>query len=169
MFPVDFQNAYTQILSFSELLQLVKLDLQHNELQQIPRCLLELPSLTELNLSHNQLQEIPDIPEWSASLTALDLSYNCLESLPPSVVASSICKLNIACRQSVFLLLPLCKSLTSLEIKTFSPYLLTESLPHFLQLKLVLVLTLMYANLLHSTVFGKLYVCIHSDYCMFIL
>jgi len=31
----------------------VKLDLQHNDLREIPRCLLELPSLGELNLAHN--------------------------------------------------------------------------------------------------------------------
>ena len=131
-------NMHTQTLSFSELPQLVKLDLQHNELQQIPCCLLELPSLTELNLSHNQLQEIPDIPEWSASLTALDLSYNRLESLPPSVVAPSICKLNIACNQ--LHQLPKCvSSFTTLQeldisgnpdIHSLPPEI--ESLPHLL-------------------------------------
>ena len=75
---------------------MVELDLQHNDLKQIPRCLLELPSLTELNLSHNQLTEIPDVPEWSSVLSVLDLSHNGLSTLPLNAVASSLCNLNIS-------------------------------------------------------------------------
>uniref|UniRef100_A0A1X7SPR9 Uncharacterized protein n=1 Tax=Amphimedon queenslandica TaxID=400682 RepID=A0A1X7SPR9_AMPQE len=40
--------------------QVVKLDLQHNELVTVPHCLFELPNLNELNLSNNKLIEIPD-------------------------------------------------------------------------------------------------------------
>ena len=74
----------------------MKLDLQHNDLKQIPCCLLELPSLTELNLSHNQLTEIPDVPEWSSVLSVLDLSHNGLSTLPLNAVASSLRNLNIS-------------------------------------------------------------------------
>lgn len=85
---------------------MVKIDLQHNELTMIPRCLLELPSLGELNLSHNRLTEIPDVPEWSACLTVLDLSFNQLSSLPITVVAPIIRSLNLS--HNNFRTVPLC-------------------------------------------------------------
>ena len=85
---------------------MVKLDLQHNDLKQIPRALLELPSLHELNLSHNQLQDIPDVPEWSSVLSVLELSHNQLTNLPLNAVASSIRNLNISFNQ--FRNVPLC-------------------------------------------------------------
>ena len=74
----------------------MKLDLQYNELKQIPRCLPELPSLAELNLSNNHLTDIPDVPEWSSVLSVLDLSNNKLTTLPLNVVASSLRNLNLA-------------------------------------------------------------------------
>ena len=75
--------------------QVIKLDLQHNDLIAIPRCILELPALQDLNLSHNKLTEIPEVPEWSPNLTVLDLSYNLLSSLPRSGTAPAIRSLNI--------------------------------------------------------------------------
>ena len=84
----------------------MKIDLQHNELTVIPRCLLELPSLGEINLSHNQLTEIPDIPEWSACLTVLDLSFNQLTNLPLNAVAPIIRSLNLS--HNNFRTVPLC-------------------------------------------------------------
>ena len=86
--------------------QVVKIDLQHNELSGIPRCLLELPSLGELNLSHNKLTSVPDVPEWSACLTVLDLSFNLLHTLPINVVASTIRSLNLS--HNNFRTVPLC-------------------------------------------------------------
>ena len=74
----------------------MKLDLQHNELSHIPRCLLELPSLGELNLAHNSLEEIPDVVEWSPCLTVLDLSHNQLSSLPSNVIVPAIRALNLS-------------------------------------------------------------------------
>ena len=94
------------LFPFKHVPQVVKLDLQHNELKQIPRSLLELPSLHELNLSHNQLHEIPDVPEWSSVLSVLDLSHNQLTNLPLNAVASSIRNLNICHNQ--FRSVPLC-------------------------------------------------------------
>ena len=94
--------------------QVVKLDLQHNELTQIPHCLLELPSLNELNLSHNRLSDIPDVPEWSSCLAVLDLSHNSLQTMPLRVVAPSIRTLDISHNQ--FRTVPLCIcSFTSLH------------------------------------------------------
>ena len=87
-------------------LQVVKLDLQHNELTQIPRCLLELPSLNELNLSHNKLSDIPDVPEWPSCLAVLDLSFNSLQTMPLGAVAPAIRALNISHNQ--FRTVPLC-------------------------------------------------------------
>ena len=84
----------------------MKVDLQHNELTVIPRCLLELPSLGELNLAHNKLREIPDVPEWSACLTVLILSYNNLSSLPINVVAPTIRSLDLS--HNNFRTVPLC-------------------------------------------------------------
>ena len=74
----------------------MKLDLQYNELNQIPCCVLELPSLAELNLSSNQLTDIPDVPEWSPVLSVLDLSNNKLTNLPLNVVTSSLQNQNLA-------------------------------------------------------------------------
>ena len=84
----------------------MKLDLQHNDLRHIPRCLLELPSLGELNLAHNSLEEIPDVVEWSPCLTVLDLSHNQLSSLPINVIAPAIWALNLSYNQ--FRQVPLC-------------------------------------------------------------
>ena len=86
--------------------QVVKLDLQHNELSTIPRCILELPSLQELNLSHNKLGDLPDVPEWSSCLTVLDLSYNQLSSMPLNAVAPAIRVLIISHNQ--FRTVPIC-------------------------------------------------------------
>jgi serine/threonine protein kinase/Leucine-rich repeat (LRR) protein len=89
-------------------LQVVKIDLQHNDLATIPGCLLELPNLSELDLSHNRLLEIPDVPEWSPCLTVLDLSDNQLSSLPSSVkvIAPNIRSLNIS--KNKFRTVPTC-------------------------------------------------------------
>ena len=84
----------------------MKLDLQHNDLSTIPRCILELPSLQELNISHNKLVELPDVPEWSSCLTVLDLSHNALSSMPLNAVAPAIRALNICKNQ--FRHVPLC-------------------------------------------------------------
>ena len=88
------------------LIQVIKLDLQHNELATLPRCILELPSLQELNLSHNKITEIPDVPEWSSALTVLDFSYNLLQNLPVNVVASSVRALNLS--HNHFRYVPIC-------------------------------------------------------------
>ena len=87
-------------------MQVTKLDIQHNELTVIPKCILELPSLTDLNLSSNKLSEIPDVHEWSPNLTFLDLSSNELSSLPSDIVAPSIRTLLIA--NNKFRTVPLC-------------------------------------------------------------
>lgn len=93
---------------------MVKLDLQHNELVSIPRCLLELPSLNELILSHNRITELPDIHEWAVGLTVLDLSFNDLSNLPHDVVAPSLRTLNIGSNK--YRVVPPCVcSFTSLQ------------------------------------------------------
>ena len=91
---------------YLKILQVVKIDLQHNELTTIPGCLLELPSLGELNLSNNKLTEIPDVAEWSPCLTVLDLSNNQLTSLPLNVIAPAISSLNL--ERNLFRSVPLC-------------------------------------------------------------
>lgn len=82
------------------------MDLQHNELQTVPSCLLELPSLSELNLKHNKLVEIPNIPEWSPSLTVLELSHNQLTTVPPNTIATAIQSLNLS--YNMFSTVPQC-------------------------------------------------------------
>ncbi|XP_019851796.1 PREDICTED: leucine-rich repeat serine/threonine-protein kinase 1-like, partial [Amphimedon queenslandica] len=106
--------------------QVVKLDLQHNELVTVPRCLFELPSLNELNLSNNKLIEIPDVHEWSPGLTVLDLSSNELSSLPADVVAPSIRTLNISYNRFRTVPLSVCSfmSLQHLNI-SFNPDILS--------------------------------------------
>ena len=95
------------------------MDLQHNDLTTIPKCVLELPSLEELNLSNNKLTEIPDVAEWSPCLTVLDLSNNQLNNLPLNVVASAIRSLNLT--KNRFHNVPLCIcSFTTLHSLTLS-------------------------------------------------
>lgn len=84
----------------------MKVDLQHNELKEIPDCLLQLPKLQELNLTHNQLERIPDIQQWSPALSTLDLSHNCLQTLPLNVAAPAIHSLSIAFNE--FREMPMC-------------------------------------------------------------
>ena len=81
------------------LYQVIKLDLQHNDLIAIPHCILGLPALQDLNLSHNKLTKIPEVPKWSPNLTVLDLSYNLLSSLPRHVNAPAIQSLSIGHNQ----------------------------------------------------------------------
>ena len=106
----------------------MKLDLQHNELTEIPRCLLELPSLTELILSHNHLVELPDVHEWSPGLTVLDLAFNELTNLPNTIVAPSIRTLNIGSNKFRFVPLCIC-SFTSLQYLDLSENVDILSLP----------------------------------------
>ena len=106
----------------------MKLDLQHNELTEIPRCILELPSLTELILSHNHIVELPDIHEWSAGLTVLDLAFNELSNLPNTIVAPSIRTLNIGGNKFRFVPLCIC-SFTSLQYLDLSENVDILSLP----------------------------------------
>ncbi|XP_065886723.1 uncharacterized protein [Dysidea avara] len=102
----------------SYLKQCTKLDLQQNKVNEIPHCLLELPSISELNLSHNEIVEIPDVPEWSEIFLKLDLSFNQLKSLPYSAVAVNLKSMNISGYQ--FHTVPQCVcsfvSLTTLNI-----------------------------------------------------
>ena len=86
--------------------QVVKLDLQFNDLTTIPNCILELPSLVDLNLSNNKLTILPDLPEWSSQLTVLDLSHNHLSTIPGEPLAPSIRTLNMA--DNDFRTVPLC-------------------------------------------------------------
>ena len=76
--------------------QVMKLDLQYNDLSAIPSCMLELPSLVDLNLSNNKLVSLPELSEWSSQLTVLDLSHNWLTTIPGEPLAPSIRTLNLA-------------------------------------------------------------------------
>ena len=88
-------HAWTHSISSSPW-QVVKLDLQYNELTTIPHNILELPSLTELNLSSNKLKVLPEIPKWTSTLTILDLSHNKLTEIPGNPIAPCIRTLNLA-------------------------------------------------------------------------
>ena len=90
----------------SYLKQCTKLNLEKNKLNEIPPCLLELPSIRELNLSNNEIAEIPDVPEWSETLLELNLSFNQLRSLPDSAVAVNLKVMNISNNQ--FYTVPQC-------------------------------------------------------------
>ena len=98
--------------------QCTSLELQCNSLQEIPQCLLQLPSISKLNLSRNNLSAIPAVPKWSASLSFLDLSHNSLSDLPNSTVAPALKNLNISNNQ--FQAVPHCVcffiGLTTLDI-----------------------------------------------------
>ena len=123
----EFSSLPPQMGSY--LKQCTKLDLQWNQIHDIPSCLLELPSINELNLSHNDLIDIPDVPEWSASLSVLDLSYNRLSNLPNSAVAPTLKNLNISNNQ--FRTVPHCVcsfvDLTTLNIANNSEILALSS------------------------------------------
>ena len=68
----------------SHLRKCTKLDLQINNMTNIPPIILELPQIKELNLSHNKISKLPNV-SWSASLIRLNLSHNQLETLPDDV------------------------------------------------------------------------------------
>jgi len=104
----------------------MKLDLQHNELQNVPHCVFELPSLSELNLSHNKLTAILDVPEWSSCLTVLNLSHNQLTTIARNTVAPAIRNLDLS--HNAFRTVPLCIcSFTTLHVLdlSFNPDILT--------------------------------------------
>ena len=76
--------------------QVVKLELQCNELTSIPGCIFQLPCLTELNLSYNKLLKLPEVDKWSIGLTSLDLSFNQLSGFPEKIEAPSIRTISIS-------------------------------------------------------------------------
>ena len=87
-------HAHTH--SLFSLLQVVHLDLQHNDLIAVPPCVLTLPSLKKLNLSHNNLTSFPEVPKWSSCLLTLLLSHNTLTSIPGRPSAFSISELDLS-------------------------------------------------------------------------
>ena len=113
----------------SSMFQVCNIDLNDNELTQIPTSLLQLPNLKTLDLSHNKLTRLPDVLLWSKALVELNLSDNCLSSLPISATASSLTCLNLSKNQ--FNTVPLCVctflTLTSLDLSD-NPRI--RSLPH---------------------------------------
>ena len=113
----------------SSMFQVCNIDLNDNELTQIPARLLQLPNLKTLNLSHNKLTHLPDVLLWSKALVELNLSDNCLSSLPINATASSLTCLNLSKNQ--FNAVPLCVctflTLTSLDLSD-NPRI--RSLPH---------------------------------------
>ena len=72
------------------------MNLAHNRLSTVPKCLLCLPYLTKLNLSDNRLVELPEVTEWSRYLKDLDLSHNKLSRLPKEVIAPALQRLDIS-------------------------------------------------------------------------
>ena len=97
---------YACILHRVIITQVMKIDLDGNQLTSVPQSLLELPNLSELDLSHNKLIKIPDKVELSTSLAILDLSHNQLSSMPDNITAPNIHSLNLSFNK--FRKVPLC-------------------------------------------------------------
>ena len=100
------------------LVHVTSINLQFNQLREIPRCLLELPCIEDLNLSYNQLQKIPEVHEWATTLMELDFSHNELQSLPQYCEAPYLKRLSIS--HNKFCQVPKCicsfTNLTTLEL-----------------------------------------------------
>ncbi len=75
-------NLPTQI---GKLKNLTRLDLYDNQLSSLPAQIGELKNLTELYLEGNQLSSLPAQIGELKNLTVLDLSYNQLSSLPAQI------------------------------------------------------------------------------------
>eukprot|EP00960_Hanusia_phi_P030167 748419-Hanusia_phi.AAC.1 len=66
----------------------VKLDLSHNNLSELPQQLSLMVLLQELDISYNYMTEFPSVlfsPEFISSIRLLDISFNMLKRLPPDV------------------------------------------------------------------------------------
>ncbi|MFX0061770.1 MAG: leucine-rich repeat domain-containing protein, partial [Candidatus Hermodarchaeota archaeon] len=70
--------------SFSQLTQLVELNLENNQLERLPKSFGQLTQLVALNLSHNKLDSLPDSFSQLTNLQLLNLTNNQLEDLPES-------------------------------------------------------------------------------------
>lgn len=100
------------------LVNLVRLDLQRNCLQELPPYLLALPILRNLNVSFNLIQNIPDVEHWPPFLNIFDIQSNQLKTFPDKVEASSLNSLNLANNKLEKLPYGICNitTLTSLDI-----------------------------------------------------
>ena len=100
-------------------LQVMSMNLKHNDLTTIPGCLLQLPKLVNLDLSYNNLTMIPDVGKWSPRLKDLDLSNNQLSNLPDNVSSPTMLELNLESNQ--FNRVPFCVcSMKSLRLLNLS-------------------------------------------------
>ena len=112
----DFKMLPPQMGNY--LVHVTSINLQFNQLREIPRCLLELPCIEDLNLSYNKLQKIPEVHEWATTLMILDLSHNELQSLPQYCEAPNLQHLRI--RHNKFRQVPKCicffTNLTTLQL-----------------------------------------------------
>jgi Leucine-rich repeat (LRR) protein len=69
----------------SEFHNLTVLDLENNELENLPKEIGRLPYLGELNLAHNRLKGLPKSVGRLKNLYELNLGYNLIEDLPEEV------------------------------------------------------------------------------------
>lgn len=61
---------------------LEEVDVSHNELEMVPRCLFELPCVKTVLLDHNRVESLPESLWLCGSLRELNVSHNRLASLP---------------------------------------------------------------------------------------
>lgn len=90
-------NVITQLpTNICVMNNLLRLDLQHNNMSVVPGCLFELPFLRNLNLSYNNLKELPVINRWSSSLNVLNVAGNSLHTFPSNMTGATIEYLNMS-------------------------------------------------------------------------
>eukprot|EP00731_Ephydatia_muelleri_P035934 Em0180g1a len=139
------QKMFTVQENDNELQEVVKMDIQFNELNAIPGTLLELPNLVNLNISNNNSPPFLHLGKWSQSLAILNVSFNRLNTIPGEPTASSINTLNLANNELSAVPLCIC-SFTTLQFLDLSNnkvigYFKSKSLPTtgYYRMKLMLV------------------------------
>jgi len=70
------------LIVLAGLTQLISLNLDHNNLLQLPGTLGEITSLTELSFKHNSVNMIPEEVSHLTNLRVLLLSFNMISILP---------------------------------------------------------------------------------------
>ncbi|MGB2924917.1 MAG: leucine-rich repeat domain-containing protein [Limnothrix sp.] len=110
MLPYDFSRLIELNLDYNELKQLPEdicnlsqlrsLFLSENQLKELPKSIGNLSQLTELDISRNQLKELPESIGNLSQLTSLDLGWNQLKELPESIGnLSQLTELDISVNQ----------------------------------------------------------------------
>ena len=92
---LDHNNLSDLPIELSQLTSLKKLNISFNAFNAIPTSVLELTQLQSLNVQNNRIYSVPDEIKTLKQLTSLNVQHNRLTKLPNSLTELSLSKLKV--------------------------------------------------------------------------